>query len=70
MKKKERRKLNAILADLLTANKEEIEFALERDGMIELVADFGGGNKVSLGVLYKEDQLRFAPQQISRPFFP
>lgn len=59
-----------MLADLLTANQKEIDLALDRDGMIELVVDFGGGNKVSLGVLYKEDQVRFAPQQISRPFFP
>jgi len=53
MKKKERRKIDAVIAKLIEANKEGIESALDRDGIIELVLDIGDGKKISLGTLVK-----------------
>jgi hypothetical protein len=54
MKKKYRRKLNAILRKVFESNKEELEATLEREGRVELILDLGNGESISLGVLERE----------------
>lgn len=54
MKKKVRRRVYAIIEEMIKRQKKEIAAALEREGIVELIVDLGDGETISLGMLERE----------------